>query len=225
MKITRPPNFRTVIVLFCVLVVALASSLYAHVVRGLDFPTLATAFVSSPTSGTDAPIPIRWGAQDTGLRIVCFNVANTSSERVDRAGWPRITGVGFELPGNLSGFTLLQPEGDDWELVEGRQVSLAGHSPVTLDFAIEAAVNPTGRTPGLPTDPLGIPPGQAAVRGSGTRFCVSGPFPDQLVPGMATTIEGVLNGVVVGFHGVHGNNPGVDLGVWDNPTRVIPLYP
>ena len=102
---------------------------------------------------------------------------------------------------------------------------MAGHSPVTLDFAIEAAVNPTGRTPGGPKDPLGIPPGQLGVRGNGTRFCVSGPFPDQLTLGNNTSIEQVLNGVVVGFHGVHGNDPGIDLGVWDNPTRVIPLYP
>lgn len=73
-----------------------------------------------------------------------------------------------------------------------------------------------------------IPPGQSEVRGSGQPFCVSGPFPD-------TTIEGIIDGVVVGFHGVQGRGPWNDVGVWF-PTvpgtpgpgavpRAIPLYP
>ena len=44
-------------------------------------------------------------------------------------------------------------------------------------------------------------------------------------PGQATTIEQILNGVVVGFEGVAGNKHGFDLGVWDNAARIIPLFP
>jgi hypothetical protein len=41
-----------------------------------------------------------------------------------------------------------------------------------------------------------------------------------------TTIEGLMNGVVVGFNGVAGNPAGLDAGVWDNPSiRAIPLCP
>ena len=216
---------RAGLVLLCAICAASLAGLSAHVVRGLAFPAAVTAFVSSPSAGTDAPVRVAWGAQDTGLRVACFYVANTSVPRLDRPGWPRVTAVGFELPGALSGFALMAPLDGDWELVEGAQASLPGHGTVTLDFAIVARVNPTGRTPGQPDDPRGIPPGQPASRGSGTRFCVSGPFPDELIAGQAATIEQLLNGVVVGFNGVDGDPHGVDVGVWDNPARVIPLFP
>src|SRR5512145_1323270 len=99
------------VVLLCTCIAALATTLSAHVVKGLVSPTLATAFVSSPSSGTDLLIPITWGTVDTGLRVACFNVANTSPERLDRPGWPRIVGVGFELPDDRSGFALVEPVG------------------------------------------------------------------------------------------------------------------
>jgi hypothetical protein len=213
------------------------AGLSAHIVKGLDWPDFATAFVSSPSAGTDAPIPIGWAQQNTGLKVVCFNVANTSPARPAFPDWPRITGIGFELPGSPSGFSLMAPLDGDWHLVEGAQASLPGHDTVTLDLAILARVNPTGRTPGQPDNPRGIPPGQQGVRGSGTRFCVSGPFPDRLpdlstadpADTVATTIEGLLNGVVVAFHGVTGNDHGRDAGVWFPPpgtaARNIPLYP
>jgi hypothetical protein len=209
----------------------------AHVAKGLRQPTLATAFVSSPSSGADAPIPIAWSTHDTKLSVACFYVANTSPDRVDRPGWPRITNVGFELPGSLAGFALVGPLTGDWKLVEGVRASLPGYEPVTLDFAIVARVNPTGRAPGEPDDPRGIPPGQPATRGSGTEFCVSGPFPSTLPDlatadpddTVATTIEGLINGVVVGFRGVPGDPIGKDAAVWFPPPgtnpRAIPLYP
>jgi hypothetical protein len=53
---------------------------------------------------------------------------------------------------------------------------------------------------------------------------VSGPFPD-VIAGQAATIEMILNGVVVGFLGVDGTRPGIDAGVWENPARLIPLFP
>jgi hypothetical protein len=82
-----------------------------------------------------------------------------------------------------------------------------------------------------PHELLGITPGQPAVRGSGTRFCVSGPFPDSL-PNPAdpnapitTTVEQILNGVVVGFHRVQPQGPSTDVGLWENLARTVPLYP
>lgn len=190
----------------------------AHIVRGIAHPTLATAFVSSPSAALDAPIPILWASHDTGLRVACFYAANTSPARADASDWPRITGVGFELPGRRSGFTLLEPLDGTWELVEDVTTGLSGSS-VVLDFAILARVNPAGWSRQGPNQPLGVPPGQPAVRGSGTRFCVSGPFPDGL------NIEQVINGVVVRFHQVEPYGPSVDMGAWDNPGRTIPLYP
>ena len=70
----------------------------------------------------------------------------------------------------------------------------------------------------------GLPPGQAAVRGSGTRFCVSGPFP-ATVNGAPATIETLLNGVIVGFAAGEALETAIDLGVWIDPQRTIPLYP
>jgi hypothetical protein len=204
--------------------------LSAHVVRGVTHPTL-TAFVSSPTATQDVPIKISWGANDTDLRVVCFNAANTSAPRNDEPEWPRITAVGFELPGDPAGFSLIEPLDGTWEIAEDVEASIPGHATVTLDFALRADVNPAGWSRRGPNAPLGIPPGQGAVRGSGTRFCVSGPFPDTLpdlaVPGATidTTIERLINGVVVGFHRSVRFGPSTDLGVWESLQRSIPLYP
>jgi hypothetical protein len=126
--------------------------------------------------------------------------------------------------------------------VEGARASLPGNGRVTLDIAILARGNNRG-TSSRGHDLSGIPPGQAGVRGSGTRFCVSGPFPERL-PNLATEdpddtvptqVETIINGVVVAFRGVTAERHGKDAGVWF-PTlpgstgagpepRVIPLYP
>ena len=231
------------IAMFGATLIASAVTVSAHVVKGLISPSLATAHVSSPTPGADAPVPLTWTHKnpngtvvvvDTGLRVACFGVANTSTPRVDHPDWPRVTSVGFELPGSRSGFSLVAPLDDEWEIVEGRRAFLPNHGSVTLDFAIVARTNPAPWWPRQGAKPRGIPPGQPGVRGAGTRFCVSGPFPDQLpnveTPDpsdeVATEIEKLINGVVVGFHGVYGNRGGVDVGLWDNTTlRVVPLYP
>ena len=216
------------IVLLSALVTASLTVISAHSVRSVTSSPVK-AFVSSPTSANDAPVPIQWvnpsstppTAYDTGLRVVCFFVANPSQADPARPEWPRITSVGFELPGAPSGFALVDPVGGEWQLRENVPATLSGQD-ITLDFTIVAGVNPTGRTPGTPENPLGIPPGQPDMtRRAGTQFCVSGPFPPQL-----TRIEDVLNGVVVGFHGVDGNHQGVDAGVWSvqGALRPIPLY-
>lgn len=157
--------------------------------------------------------------------------ANTSLPRAADADWPRITAVGFELPGTPSGFSLLEPLGDEWRLAEGTRANIPGQGTLALDLAIVANVNPAGFSPEGPNNPLGIEPGQPQARGSGTRFCVSGPFPDTLpnpdnpATEVATTIEHLINGVVVGFHRVQPHGPSTDVRVWADPRRSIPLYP
>ena len=184
---------RWFLTLLAVTFVASLSAVSAHVVRGLGYPTLATAFVSSPSATQDAPVKLAWGTVDNGLRVVCFATANTSTPRLDEPEWPRITAVGFELPGSPRGFTLVAPR-EGWELIEGIHAQLQGQG-VEVDFALVAdrRGHRTRREPG-------IPPGQDAVRGRGTQFCVSGPFPDTL-PNRAdpaspvpTTIEQLING-------------------------------
>lgn len=230
-RVRSPGPARRTAMALVALVVASMAGVSAHVVRGVLNPTLATAFVSSPAAGPDAPIKILWGGHDTGHRVVCFYAANTSLPRVDDGAWPRVTAVGFELPGKPSGFTLLEPLGDEWRLVEGTWADIEGHGRVALDFAIVATVNPSGMSREGPQDPLGLAPGQPAARGSGTRFCVSGPFPDTIpdpsnpTTEIATTIEHLINGVVVGFHRVQPYGPSTDVGVWEDPRRSIPLYP
>jgi len=214
--------------LLSALVLASLTAISAHPVRSVTSSPVK-AFVSSPTSANDSPVDVQWvnpsstppTTYNTGLRVVCFFVANPSEAVPARPDWPRITSVGFELPGAPSGFALVDPVGGDWQLRENVPATLSGQD-ITLDFTIVAGVNPTGRTPGEPANPRGIPPGQPDMtRRAGTRFCVSGPFPPQL-----TKIEDILNGVVVGFHGVDGNHQGADAGVWfvQGALRPIPLY-
>jgi hypothetical protein len=47
------------------------------------------------------------------------------------------------------------------------------------------------------------------------------------VPGetVATTVELILNGVVVRFSRVRPDGQASDLGLWDNALRSVPLYP
>src|SRR5262245_17090260 len=103
---------RTGTALLLSLAVVSIATLSAHMVKGLQSPTAAKAFVSSPSGGADALLPIKWGTQPAGdpnLRVGCFFVANSSAPRADRTDYPRVTGAGFELPGSPSGFALLEP--------------------------------------------------------------------------------------------------------------------
>jgi hypothetical protein len=191
----------------------------AHTVRGLIDPSV-TAFVGSPTAGTDQPVPIAWGTApnrfDSGLSVACFYVAHTSVR--PGADWPRLTAVGFELPGERSGFTLLSPLGEGWEVVENIDVATP-RGALTVDFALVAPVNPVGRsTIGNPHRLLGLPPNQPIGRGNGTAFCVAGPFPAEL------SIEQIIDGVVVRFHGVQPNGPSTEVGLWDSPMRTVRLH-
>jgi hypothetical protein len=227
----RNHHVRAHLALPVAILLACMAGVSAHVVRGVDNPTLATAFVSSPSGAADAPIRIGWGGIDTGVRIVCFNVANTSPVRADDADSPRVVGAGFELPGSPRGFSLLEPLGGGWQIVEGAQATLPGGQSLTLDFAVVSHASGADWEHKSAIPHAGIPPGQPQTRGSGTRFCISGPFPDTLpnpgVPGdtVATNIESILNGVVVRFSRVRTDGQTADLGLWDNALRTVPLYP
>jgi hypothetical protein len=216
------PGWRMIAAALLIVVAIPLMTVSAHVVVGSLNPSLARAFVSSPTATADTPVSLVWGSDpnqvDTGLSVACFNVANTSLARPDDPAWPRITAAGFELPGDLSGFTLVSASTPGWSLQERVEVEIPGRAAVTLDVALVAPVNPMGMSVGQPQTLLGIAPGQLAQRGSGTRFCVAGPFPRTL------TIEQIINGVVVRFHGVHPAGPSVDFGIWDNAARSVPLY-
>jgi hypothetical protein len=194
---------RTVAVV-ALLVLCSLTTLSGHIVRGILYPTQATAFVSSPSAADDLPIAVRWGSTDTGARIACFNVANTSTALPAAPDYPRVTAVGFELPGARAGFTLFGGEAE-WQVVNNAPASLLGRGSVTLDVVVLARGT-------------GLPPGQPGTRGSGTRLCLSGPFPD------GVNIEQLINGVVVGFQ-TQANGPIVDIGLWDNAQRLVPLFP
>ena len=178
---------RVRILIVCVLVaIAAAVDLSAHRVIGVNHPTLHVAAVRSPAANVaDMPIPIF----DTGLSVVCFRVTNSSSTS-------HITGVGLELPGDLSGFALISPLDRGLSIEEG--VDAPGIPGATMDFAVVTGTHfAGGRTKN------GIQKSEGVV-----TICVSGPFPN-------LPIETMLNGVLVGFRGDDPATSGFDIGVWE----------
>jgi hypothetical protein len=111
----------------------------------------------------------------------------------------RITAIGFELPGDLSGFTLLSATDGDFRVLEG-VTHVPGLPDVTLDFALV-----TGRTFGGGQPPLGLPPSSML-----TTFCVSGPFPQDLA------IERLLDRGVLRFQSVGADGELGDVAIWEN---------
>ena len=91
-----PSDSRLAIIVLGALTLMSVAHMSAHFVDGLGPSGSTSAFVSSPSDAADAPIQLKWGS-DTGLRVACFHVANTSQPRVDNPGWPRVTAVGFEF--------------------------------------------------------------------------------------------------------------------------------
>src|SRR5690349_19404548 len=79
MKISRPvaaPQtvraFRPAIIVLGALAFVSVANVSAHFVKGLGPSGSTSAFVSSPSDGTDPPIQVKWGslpAGDTGLRV------------------------------------------------------------------------------------------------------------------------------------------------------------
>jgi hypothetical protein len=179
-----------------IVLIGLVSSVvsFAHTIRGVSNPTLAVARLSSPTSSVDRPQPL-----GGNLALACFNVQNRSPFDA------RITAVGLDLPGDLSGFALVSPVGAGFDL-ESEVGQIPGFPLVRLDFALL-----TGRTfaSGNPQD--GLPPSTTP-----TGVCISGPFPrDPADPSLFMTIETLLNYSFVRFKNVGANGEFSDVGVWE----------
>ncbi|MFN2445552.1 MAG: hypothetical protein ABR606_08220 [Vicinamibacterales bacterium] len=190
MRIHHRPSvkFGAVVAAFATVTLASTISLWAHRVTGRTYSTLATALVQSPTaSPVDLPLPIF----DTGLSVICIKVTNTSP--IDT----RITAIGLELPGALSGFSLVTPVNADFGVQENVG-PIPGFPGVTLDLALVVSQDGGG------VMPRGIPPGATPL-----TICITGPFPT------GTPIETLLNGVFVRFDtgGAFGNRS--DIGVWE----------
>ena len=166
-------------------------AMYAHNYVGLEHgAALVRARVQSPNATTaDFPVPI----PGTELSTVCFKVQNTSGFDA------RITAVGLDVPGDLSGFSLVSATAATFHLIED-----VGHVPglpnVTLDFALVTGRNFNGGRPNA-----GLVSG-----GPLETFCVSGPFP-QDTPIERLLDRGVLRVQRVGVDGELG-----DVAIWEN---------
>ena len=176
-----------------VLVIISATALRAHRVMGQNYPAVATALVQSPTaSPVDLPVPI----YNTGLSVICFRVTNSSTADT------RITAIGLELPGSLSGFALLTPLDYGLSVFENVE-QVPGFSGVTLDVVLS-----TGGSFANGHARLGLPPSTTP-----TTFCLSGPF-NPTIP-----IETLLNGVFVRFESGDATRSVSDIGVWERRPR------
>ena len=166
-----------------------------HTIRGVSNPTLAVARLSSPTSSVDRPQPL-----GGDLALACFNVQNRSPFDA------RITAVGLDLPGELTGFALVSPVGVGFDL-DNEVGQIPGFPLLSLDFALL-----TGRTfaSGNPWD--GLPPSTTP-----TQVCVSGPFPrDPANAALFLPIEKLLDYSFVRFKNVGPNRDVSDVGVWES---------
>jgi hypothetical protein len=168
----------------------LAASALAHNVKGIEYPTLATARITSPNATqADFPIPI----YNTGVSVACFNVRNTSPHNAV------ISAVGLELPGDNGDFTLVLPTDSNFQL--GSQVDLIPfYQERLLDFAFLTGprFNSDGGRRGL------SPSSQF------TTFCAAGRYPAGL------SIETMLNFVFVRFTRVGPDGNLSDIGIWEN---------
>ena len=187
---------------FALICTASATAARAHTIRGVNYPTLATARLTSPNASlVDRPVPV----PGTGLSVACFNVRNTSPDTSPEA---RITAIGFDLPGEPTGFTLVSPTDSDFALD-----SEVGNVPffpgVTLDFALL-----THKTFASGNPHLGL-----ARSDSPVQVCVSGPFPSD-PDGRLTPIETLLNYSYVRFKKVGPEGELDDVGIWE--SRLTP---
>ncbi len=177
---------------------------YGHTIRGINNRTEATARLMSPNPATvDLPIKI----PGTNLSIVCFKAQNTSPFDA------RITAIGFDFPGDFSGFELVDPASVDPTnpashvtlqsylnfSIENQAGPLPGFGCATLDFALQ-----TGRNFKKGDPDAGLAPSSTA-----TTFCVKGPFPQGL------SIEEILNYSFVRFQRVGPDGGESDVGIWE----------
>jgi hypothetical protein len=191
MKTIEHTNLQTItpIIGIMLLLGSCILNVHGHNVKGLEYPTLATARITSPTTATDLPVPI----YNTGVSVACFKVRNTSL--YDAV----ITAVGLDLPGDNGDFNLVLPASSMFRV--GSSVTLEPFfDDRVLDFAFLTGprFNSDGGKRGL------HPSAQF------TDMCVSGRFP----AGM--TIEMMLNYVFVRFTDVGPDGDLRDIGIWEN---------
>ena len=184
---------------------ALVIAVHGHTIRGMKNPTQATARLSSPNPAPVVDLPIQ--IPGTKLSIVSFKVQNTS------AFGASITAVGFDFPGEFSGFELVDPASVDPNNPAGH-VTLQSY----LNFTIQ---NETGPVPGFECATLdfalvtrtnfkkGRPEAGLAPSNTTTTFCVKGPFPKGL------SIEEILNYSFVRFEKVGPDGVESDVGIWE----------
>jgi hypothetical protein len=181
-----------------ILLCAGSAAVRAHNIKGVNHPTLATARLSSPSSATDRPTPV----SGTSLSVACFNVQNTSPHDA------RITALGFDLPGELTGFALVSPTDSAFTL-ENEVGDIPYFPGVPLDFALLTHKRFASGNPHL-----GLAPSPSPL-----QICVSGPFPRE-AGGELTPIETLLNYVYVRFKHVGPEGELDDVGIWE---RRLPL--
>ena len=171
------------------IVFGVIDSIKAHNIKGINYPTQATARITSPNATVvDFPVPIF----DTGLSVACFKVRNTSPSGAI------ITAVGLDLPGTYDDFNLVAPTNSIFH-VQSQVDFRPFYSNRELDFAFLTGprFNSSGRD--------GLEPSTQFM-----TMCVSGSFPAGL------SIENMLNYVFVRFTNV-GSIPGQqDIGIWEN---------
>jgi len=178
---------------------------YGHTIRGMNNPTQATARLMSPNSAPIIDLPIQ--IPGTNLSIVCFKAQNTSPFNA------MITAIGFDFPGDFSGFELVDPASVDPNnpaahvtlqsflnfSIENQTGPLPGFHCATLDFALQ-----TGKS-----FKKGVPSTGLAPSSTTTTFCVKGPFPRGL------SIEEILNYSFVRFQNVGPDGEDSDTGIWE----------
>ena len=117
----------------------------------------------------------------------------------------RITAVGLDLPGDLTGFALVSPVGAGFDL-ENEVGQIPGFPLVTLDFALLTGTTFASGNPGDGLAPSTTP----------TQVCVSGPFPrDPADPSLFMPIETLLDYSFVRFKNVGPSGEHSDVGVWE----------
>jgi len=173
-----------------VLVLAIScANVSAHNIKGVNYPTLATARITSPTAAVDLPVPV----YNTGVSVACFKVRNTSPYNAV------ITAFGIDLPGDYDDFNLVLPSDSTFRVYSHADL-IPFYPERTLDFAFLTGprFNSDGGRKGL------------APSVEFTTFCASGQFP----PGM--TIETMLNYAFVRFTRVGPDANLDDIGIWEN---------
>lgn len=193
----------TSLALVAFLILGVSLTLEAHTIRGVNRSTEATARIESPTANiVDFPIPLV--VDENGnplLSVACFRVRNSSPPPQDS----RITAFGFDLPGELTDFELVDPNNFNIVLesylnftLENEVERIPGFQGITLDFALL-----TGRTFGGGRPNKGLAPSSVL-----TTFCVRGPFP-------AVPIENMIDNSYVRFQRVGTSGEFSDVGIWE----------